>query len=94
MEFTRATRIRDRIYNAQDCWRSKHLQYQRASLYLYNTLIGERMEIAHLTPERKYIFRIFKPNMLSPADQTQNVQLHSGSVRKQLRLLDDSSSNP
>jgi type II secretory pathway pseudopilin PulG len=48
-------------------------QYQRASLYLYNALFGATN--GSRTPDtgaKSYL--IFKPNMLSPADQTQNVQ--------------------
>src|SRR6266496_5910700 len=47
--------------------------YQAASLYLYNALFGATN--GSRTPNagaRSYF--VFKPNMLSPADQTQNVQ--------------------
>ena len=47
--------------------------YQTASLYLYNALFGATN--GSRTPAggaRSYF--VFKPNMLSPADQTQNVQ--------------------
>jgi type II secretory pathway pseudopilin PulG len=43
--------------------------YQAASLYIYNALFGSRTPNAGA---RSYF--VFKPNMLSPADQTQNVQ--------------------
>jgi type II secretory pathway pseudopilin PulG len=47
--------------------------YQAASLYLYNSLFGATS--GNRTPDagaRSYF--VFKPNMLSPTDQTQNVQ--------------------
>ena len=47
--------------------------YQAASLYLYNSLFGATN--GSRTPDtgaRSYF--VFKPNMLSPTDQTQNVQ--------------------
>jgi hypothetical protein len=47
--------------------------YQAASLYLYNALFGATA--GSRTPNtgaRSYF--VFKPNMLFPADQTQNVQ--------------------
>jgi len=47
--------------------------YQAASLYLYNSLFGATN--GSRTPNsgaRSYF--VFKPNMLSPTDQTQNVQ--------------------
>src|SRR5205823_12520644 len=47
--------------------------YQGASLYLYNALFGATA--GSRTPNtgaRSYF--VFKPNMLFPADQTQNVQ--------------------
>ena len=47
--------------------------YQAASLYLYNSLFGATS--GSRTPDtgaRSYF--VFKPNMLSPTDQTQNVQ--------------------
>src|SRR6266403_4976198 len=48
-------------------------QYKNASLYLYNALFGATA--GSRTPNsgaRSYF--VFKPNMLFPADQTQNVQ--------------------
>src|ERR1044072_7875094 len=48
-------------------------QYQRASLYLYNALFGATNGSRTPDTGAKSYF-IFKPNMLSPADQTQNVQ--------------------
>jgi len=46
-------------------------QYQSASLDLYNALFGAMG--GSRTPTSKSYF-VFKPNMLFPADQTQNVQ--------------------
>jgi hypothetical protein len=45
--------------------------YQAASLYLYNALFGATA--GSRTPTTKSYF-VFKPNMLFPADQNQNVQ--------------------
>ena len=52
-------------------------QYKNASLYLYNALFGATG--GSRTPSsgaRSYF--VFKPNMLFPADQTQNVQYIQG----------------
>jgi len=59
--------------NAQIAGDPNTSQYQRASLYLYNALFGATN--GSRTPDTggKSYF-VFKPNMLSPADQTQNVQ--------------------
>lgn len=45
--------------------------YQQASLFLYDELFGSTN--GSRTATKKSYF-VFKPNMLSPADQTQNVQ--------------------
>jgi len=45
--------------------------YQAASLYLYKQLSGD--SLANRNPTGKS-YMVFKPNMLFPADQTQNVQ--------------------
>ncbi len=48
-------------------------QYQNASLYLYNALFGATN--GSRTPNTgAKSYMVFKPNMLFPADQTQNVQ--------------------
>jgi hypothetical protein len=55
--------------------------YEAASLYLYNALFSATS--GSRTPDsgaRSYF--VFKPNMLSPADQTLNVQYISRSVRQ------------
>ena len=78
--------------NAQNSGDPRASQYQNASLYLYNALFGATN--GSRTPAsgaRSYF--LFKPNMLFPADQTQNCTIHSGSIRVQLRLLDDSGSD-
>ena len=60
--------------NAQIRWQIQTLRSIRGPAFISITrCLGQRMEIAHLTPERRSYF-VFKPNMLSPADQTQNVQ--------------------
>ena len=46
--------------------------YQSASLYLYESLCGVTSGARSETPTAKNYFS-FKPNMLSPADQTQNI---------------------
>ena len=59
--------------NAQNSGDPRASQYQNASLYLYNALFGATN--GSRTPAsgaRSYF--LFKPNMLFPADQTQNVQ--------------------
>ncbi|MGA7275685.1 MAG: hypothetical protein WBX14_12630, partial [Candidatus Udaeobacter sp.] len=48
------------------------IAYQTASLYLYNALFGATAGSRNQTGARSYF--VFKPNMLFPADQTQNVQ--------------------
>lgn len=59
--------------NAQIAGNPNTSQYQRASLYLYNTLFGATNGSRTPDSGAKSYF-VFKPNMLSPADQTQNVQ--------------------
>jgi hypothetical protein len=46
--------------------------YQAASLFLYNSLFGSTNGSRTPTSGAKSYF-VFKPNMLSPSDQTQNV---------------------
>jgi prepilin-type N-terminal cleavage/methylation domain-containing protein len=59
--------------NAQIAGNPNTSQYQRASLYLYNALFGATNGSRTPDTGAKSYF-VFKPNMLSPADQTQNVQ--------------------
>jgi general secretion pathway protein G len=59
--------------NAQIAGNPNASQYQRASLCLYNALFGATNGSRTPDTGAKSYF-VFKPNMLSPADQTQNVQ--------------------
>jgi general secretion pathway protein G len=59
--------------NAQITGNPNTSQYQRASLYLYNALFGATNGSRTPDTGAKSYF-VFKPNMLSPDDQTQNVQ--------------------
>ena len=59
--------------NAQTSGNPNSSQYQSASLYLYNALFGATNGGRTPATGAKSYFA-FKPNMLSPADQTQNVQ--------------------
>ena len=59
--------------NAQNSGDPRASQYQNASLYLYNALFGATNGSRTPASGAKSYF-VFKPNMLFPADQTQNVQ--------------------
>ena len=59
--------------NAQIAGDPNTSQYQSATLYLYNALFGATNGSRTPNTGAKSYF-VFKPNMLSPADQTQNVQ--------------------
>jgi type II secretory pathway pseudopilin PulG len=59
--------------NAQTSGNPNSSQYQNASLYLYNALFGATNGSRTPATGAKSYFA-FKPNMLSPTDQTQNVQ--------------------
>ena len=59
--------------NAQNSGDPRASQYQNASLYLYNALFGATNGSRAPASGAKSYF-VFKPNMLFPADQTQNVQ--------------------
>ena len=59
--------------NARTSGNPSTSQYQSASLYLYNALFGATNGSRTPNAGAKSYFA-FKPNMLSPADQTQNVQ--------------------
>lgn len=59
--------------NAQTSGNPNSSQYQSASLYLYNALFGATNGSRTPNTGAKSYFA-FKPNMLSPTDQTQNVQ--------------------
>jgi prepilin-type N-terminal cleavage/methylation domain-containing protein len=48
--------------------------YQTASLFLYDSLFGSATSGSRTTASGAKSYFVFKPNMLSPGDQTQNVQ--------------------
>lgn len=48
--------------------------YQTASLFLYDSLLGSATSGSRTTASGATAYFVFKPNMLSPGDQTQNVQ--------------------
>jgi general secretion pathway protein G len=48
--------------------------YQTASLFLYDSLFGSATSGSRTTASGTTAYFVFKPNMLSPGDQTQNVQ--------------------
>jgi prepilin-type N-terminal cleavage/methylation domain-containing protein len=59
--------------NAQTSFNPTAAQYQNASLYLYNALFGATNGSRNPDSGTRSYF-VFKPNMLSPSDQTLNVQ--------------------
>jgi type II secretory pathway pseudopilin PulG len=48
--------------------------YQTASLFLYDSLFGSATRGSRTAASGAKSYFVFKPNMLSPSDQTQNVQ--------------------